>query len=245
MEEAGRENDSQEADAPMNKQPVWWSHETPCHPRQVLGQMSVKTTRMVHNYMSCFPHRASQGMLLIKHSWVHCNQLCIIHYAFLSMEDVFIIHTRQHFKLTRHKLVSKQHPSSVLVYSWSCARTIGSSRSVALGIVATFLLPRGLAEKCEKMWRQFFQEISSATTRHRGQALRPSGSTQGWEHRNAGAQRRLCQHLLPFQSRTYHEKKPFFDGRIHIDLSTTTPLTKARGKCWKPLDWLWISFNSQ
>ena len=51
LEEAGRENDSQEADA-ANKQPVWWSHETPCHPRQVLGQMNVKTTRMVHNYMS-------------------------------------------------------------------------------------------------------------------------------------------------------------------------------------------------
>ena len=26
------------------------------------------------------------------------------------MEDVFIIHTRQHFKLTHHKLVSKRHP---------------------------------------------------------------------------------------------------------------------------------------
>ena len=51
-------------------------------------------------------------------------------------------------------------PSSVLVYS---TRTIGSSRSVALRIVAAFLLPRGLAEKCKKMlWlrRQFFRKIS-------------------------------------------------------------------------------------
>ena len=39
-------------------------------------------------------------------------------------------------------------PSSVLVYS---TRTLGRSRSVALGIVAAFLLPRGLAEKYEKM----------------------------------------------------------------------------------------------
>ena len=38
--------------------------------------------------------------------------------------------------------------SSVLVYS---TRTIGSSRSVVLEIVAAFLLPRGLAEKCDKM----------------------------------------------------------------------------------------------
>ena len=126
------------------------------------------------------------------------------------MEDVFIIHTRQHFKLTHHKLVSKRHPSSVLVYS---IRTIGSSRSVALGIVAAFILPRGFAEKYEKMlWlrRQFFRKISSATTQHRGQALRPSGGTQGREHRSVGAQRRLCQHLLPSRSCTYHEKKPCF-----------------------------------
>ena len=109
LEEAGRENDSQEADA-ANKQPVWWSHETLCHLRQVLGKMNVKTARMVHNYMICFPHRASQVLRLIKHSRVHCTQLCIIHQAFLSMEDVFIIHTLQHFKLTHQKLVSKQHP---------------------------------------------------------------------------------------------------------------------------------------
>ena len=72
--------------------------------------MNVKTTRMLHNYMSCFPHRANQALPLIKHSGVNCTQLCIIHQAFLSMEDVFIIHTRQHFKLTHHKLVSKRHP---------------------------------------------------------------------------------------------------------------------------------------
>ena len=35
-----------------------------------------------------------------------------------------------------------------------------------------------------------------------------STSTVGWS--SVGAQRRLCQHLLPSQSCTYHEKKPCF-----------------------------------
>ena len=65
------------------------------------------------------------------------------------------------------------------------------------------------------------------------------------------------------------EKKPVFDGRVRIDLctyhsidatsfpgslilplrwetlGTRLPLTKARWKCWKPMDWSRILFNSQ
>ena len=123
----GRTTCSQEADA-ANKQPVWWSHETPCHPRQVLGQMNVKPTRMVHNYMSPlypavynppgFPWRTFSSSIGV---------------------NISSSHTTSSFP--------SGTPSSVLVYF---TRTIGSSRSVALRIVAAFLLPRDLAEKCEK-----------------------------------------------------------------------------------------------
>ena len=135
-------------------------------------------------------------------------------------------------------------PLSILVYS-----TIGSNRSMALGIVAAFVLPHGLAEKCEKMlWlrRQFFRKISSATTQHRSQALRPSGSTQGREHRSVGAQRRLCQQLLPSQSCTLIMKKnPVFDGRVHIDLSTYHFLDEGQREMLKALGLIVNIVNSQ
>ena len=99
--EAGRERDRQEADA-ASKLPVWWSHETPCHARQ--------HRRTEHSYIICIPPCASQAFPLIKRSRVHCTQLCIIHQAFLSMEHVFIIHTRQHFKLTCKMPLPKLHP---------------------------------------------------------------------------------------------------------------------------------------
>lgn len=52
------------------------------------------------------------------------------------------------------------------------------------------------------------------------QAFRPSGGTQGREHRSVGAPRRLFLHLLPSQACKYHEKKPCFDGCVLIDLSS-------------------------
>ena len=82
-----------------------------------------------------------------------------------------------------------------------------SADYVALSIVATFLSPRGLAEKCDKtLWlrRQFFRKISSATTQHRDQALRPSGGAQGREHRSIDA------HSADF-AKTYYHPSP-----VHI-----------------------------
>ena len=85
------------------------------------------------------------------------------------MEDVFIIHTRQHLKLTPQARFQAAPPH------WSLSIPPGPSAAAgARHSVAAFLLPRGLAEKCEKMlWlrRKFFRKISSATTQHRGQAL--------------------------------------------------------------------------
>ena len=117
-----------------------------------------------------FPHRASQVLPLIKRSWVHCTQLCIIHRAFLSMEDVFIIHTRQHFKLTHHKLVSKRHPligpwlfhqdhwqqqecgtldcRHILITSWPC-RKMWKNAMVAVTIFPKNFRPSGGAHSTD------------------------------------------------------------------------------------------------
>ena len=210
LKEAGRENDSQEADA-ANKQPVWWSHETLCHLRQVLGKMNVKTARMVHNYMSCFPHRASQVLPLIKHSRVHCTQLCIIHQAFLSIRfNISSSHTTS--------LFPSSTPSSVLVYS---TRTIGISRSMALRIVAAFLLPRGLAEKCgygcgDNFSEKFRQPPHNIVVKHFDRRVVRRDESTG-----------ALVHSADFANTYYHpspvhimRKKPVFDGRVHIDLST-------------------------
>ena len=59
-----------------------------------------------------FPHRACQVSPLIKHSRVNCIQLCIIHQASLSLEDVFIVHTCQLFKLTHHIFHTPRFPHS-------------------------------------------------------------------------------------------------------------------------------------
>ena len=119
--------------------------------------------------MSCFPHRVRQVLPLIKHSWVNCTQLCIIHQAFLSMEDVFIIHTRQHFKLTHHKLVSKRHPfigscllhqdhrqqqergtrdcRRILITSWPCPKMWKN------GMVAATIFPKNFVSHHTTSWK--------------------------------------------------------------------------------------------
>ena len=65
------------------------------------------------------------------------------------------------------------------------------------------------------------RKISSATTQHRDQALRPSGGAQGREHRSIDA------HSADFAKTYYHpspvhimRKKPVSDGRVRIDLCT-------------------------
>ena len=87
-------------------------------------------------------------------------------------------------------------------------------------IFAAFLLPRGLPEKCDKMLksrRQFFRKIPSAITQHRGQALRTSvGNT-------------YCHP----SSAQIMRKKPVFDGRVHIDLSSYHSLDEAQRKMLK------------
>ena len=82
--EGEREKDRQEADAESSL-PVWWSRETP---RQVLWQINPKNSQTERSYMICIPHQARQVLPLIIYSWVHCTQLCIIHQAFQSTEQV-------------------------------------------------------------------------------------------------------------------------------------------------------------
>ena len=79
-------------------------------PRQVLWQINPKNSQTERNYMICIPHQARLVLPLIIYSWVHCTQLCIIHQAFLSTEQVFLIHTRHHFKLTRMAFLPELQP---------------------------------------------------------------------------------------------------------------------------------------
>ena len=69
-----------------------------------------KNTQTERSYMICIPHQARLVLPLTIYSWVHCTQLCIIHQAFLSTEQVFLIHTRHHFKLTRKAFVPELQP---------------------------------------------------------------------------------------------------------------------------------------
>ena len=161
------------------------------------------------------------------------------------MEDVSIIHISAS-TISCSRTTSGTR-SSGLAHS---TRTIGSSRSVALGIVTAFLLLRGLAEK---MWKNamiavtIFPKhfVSHYTT------LWSSTSTVGW-YAGTRAQERWCTAqtlttlIPPSQSCTpYHEEKPCFwrpcTYRLqHLPLHWRRPERNAE---WKLLDWFWISFN--
>ena len=69
-----------------------------------------KNTQTERSYMICIPHQARLVLPLIIYSWVHCTQLRIIHQAFLSTEQVFLIHTRHHFKFTRKAFPPELQP---------------------------------------------------------------------------------------------------------------------------------------
>ena len=83
-----------------------WIHEI----NKYCGKSIPKIQR--RSAVTWFVSRARLGQVLplIICSWVHCTQLCIIHQAFLSTEQVFLIHTRHHFKLTRKAFLPKLHP---------------------------------------------------------------------------------------------------------------------------------------
>ena len=69
-----------------------------------------KNTQTERSYMICIPHQARLVLPLIIYSWIHCTQLRIIHQAFLSTEQVFLIHTRHHFKFTRKAFPPELQP---------------------------------------------------------------------------------------------------------------------------------------
>jgi len=75
------------------------------------------------------------------------------------------------------------------------------------------------------------------TTQHRGQASRPSGGTQGRQHRDVGVHRVYSTDFTNtyYQSQpcAYHAKKPVFDGHVHIDLSTYHSLDKSKKEMLK------------
>ena len=117
----------------------------------------------------------------------------------------FIIHT-----LTHHRSFRSGTPSSDLVYSTRPSAAAGAWH-LGLSSYCYYLVALTKnVKKCYGCGDNFSEKISSVTTQHRGQALRPSGGTQGREHRSVRAQRRLFQHLLPPQSCTYYEKRPCF-----------------------------------
>ena len=107
---------------------------------------------------------------------------------------------------------------------------------MAPGIVAAFLLPRGLTEKCEKMlWlrRQFFRKICqpphNIVVKHFDRRVVRRDENTG-----------TVVHSADFAN-TYHhpspvhiiEKNPVFDGRVHIDLSTYHSLDEGQREMLK------------
>ena len=182
--------------------------------------------------MNCFSHRASQVLPLIKHSWVNCTQLCIIHQAFLSMEDVFIIHTRQHFKLTHHKLVSKRHPliGPCLFHQDHRQQQERGTRDCRRIHIT--------ARPCPKVWKNAMVAATIFPKNFVSHHTTPwsSTSTIGWYARTRAQERWCTAQTLPtlitIPVLYISWEKTLFLTAVYISTSApTTPLTKARGKC--------------
>ena len=158
------------------------------------------------------------------------------------MEHVSIIHIPFNISNSDGKRSFPSWTHSSVIFANS---TIGSSRSMALRFVAAFVLP-----PCQTRWESATDAVTCSQknfVNHHTTSW-PSTWIVGW-YAGTTTQGHLCTAqtlptpILPSQPCANHAENPcFWRPCTNRDLSTyLSNLLKARGKCWKNMDWLSIS----
>ena len=197
-----------------NKQPVWWSHETSCHPHQVLGQMNMKTTRMLQPGVATHQAQLSQLYPAVYNPPGFPFHGRRFHHPHAS---TFQARTPQaRFQAAPpHRSLSIPPGPSAAAGAWHSGLSPHSYNLVALS---------KNVKKCYGCGDNFFRKISSATAKHRGQTLRPSGGAHSTDFANT------YDHPSPVP---IMRKNPVFDGPVHIGLTTYHSLDEGRREMLK------------
>ena len=183
--------------------------------------------------MICIPHQARQVLPLIIYSWVHCTHLCIIHQAFLSTEQVFLIHTRHHFKLTRKAFLPKLHPLIGHFWSFQPSAATGKWHS-GLSPHSYYLvaLPTNVKKcyGCGDMFAEKFRQTPhNIVVKHVDRrVVRRDDNTGALVYSTDFTN--TCYHPNPAHIR---RKNPVFDGRVLIDLGTYQSLDEGQKEILK------------
>ena len=149
------------------------------------------------------------------------------------MENVFIIHRRQHFKLTHHKLVSKRHPliGPCLFHQGHRQQQERGTQDCRRILITSW--PCRNVKKCygrgDIFSEKFRQPPHNIVVKHFDRRVVRRDESTG-----------ALVHSADFANTYYHpspvhimRKNPVFDGRVHIDLSTYHSLDEGQREMLK------------